>query len=136
MRFLLDTNVVCEAIRPHPDARVLSWLTQNHLSCGLSAISVGEIWKGIQLMAEGRRRSQYESWYAEQESEFNDRVLPVDDRVMKTWGTYCADLQSRNIRPSAFDSLIAATALHHELTLVTRNESDFPGIRLVNPWRS
>lgn len=135
MRFLLDTNVVCEAIRPRPDPRVLSWLTRNQLTTGLSAISLGEIWKGIQSLPKGRRKSNYIAWYREQEEEFQDRVIPIDAAVMKTWGDHCVRLKSEGVRPGAFDSLIAATALHHNLILATRNDADFPGVRLLNPWK-
>ena len=135
MRYLLDTNVVCEAIRPKPDPRVLSWLTCNQLTTGLSAISLGEIWKGIQSLPKDRRRSAYAAWYREQEEDFEDRVFPLDAAVMKTWGDYCVDLEAKGIRPGAFDSLIAATALHSNLVLVTRNDADFPGVRALNPWK-
>jgi len=54
---------------------------------------------------------------------------------MRTWGDYCVGLKSKGVRPGAFDSLIAATALHHDLILVTRNDADFPDVRLLNPWK-
>jgi len=62
-------------------------------------------------------------------------VFPIDAAVMRTWGDYCVGLKSKGVRPGAFDSLIAATALHHDLILVTRNDADFPDVRLLNPWK-
>lgn len=135
MRYLLDTNVVSEAIRPRPDSKVLSWLTQHIAAAGLSAISVGEIWKGIESLPEGKRRNEYVKWFQELETEFQDRVFPIDAAVMKTWGSYCAELKARGVRPASFDSLIAATALHHGVTLVTRNDGDFADVPVLNPWK-
>ncbi|MEM7699239.1 MAG: type II toxin-antitoxin system VapC family toxin [Verrucomicrobiota bacterium] len=134
MRFLLDTNVVSEAIRSLPNRNVLSWLAQNSVSSCLSAITVGEIWRGLELM-KGKRKSQLQGWVAELESEFADRILPLDSSMMRGWGRYFAAQQRGGQRLSFADSLIGASALHFDLTLVTRNESDFPGVPVLNPWR-
>ncbi|MDF1861926.1 MAG: type II toxin-antitoxin system VapC family toxin [Verrucomicrobiales bacterium] len=134
MRYLLDTNVISEAIRPRPNRSVLSWLTQHAPSSGISVITMGEIWKGIESLPEGRRREAYEDWFRSQEEEFADRVVPLEFDVMKTWGIYAAEQAREGRRLLSFDSLIAATALHHGMTVVTRNEEDFPGVPVENPW--
>jgi predicted nucleic acid-binding protein len=137
--FLIDTNVLSEYNRPGtPNAGVRRWLeTADRLSQHVSVITMAEIKKGIELLAPGKRRSQLEQWLTEDlESWFGGRVIPVDRLVADRW----ASLVARNVRTGrplpTIDSLIAATALFHGLTVVTRNSPDFEtaGISTLNPW--
>jgi predicted nucleic acid-binding protein len=137
MSYLLDTNVISELARRQPDARVVRWLRgvpDNALH--LSVLVVGEIRKGVEQLQEGRKKEQLRLWLEQDLIVwFEDRVLPVNVGVADRWGKLLAEL-GRTV--PAVDSLIAATALHYGLRLVTRNEQDFqfPGLEVVNPWRS
>ena len=102
----------------------------------MSIITLAEIQKGIELLAEGRRRAQLERWLAQDlETWFSGRILPVDRKVAMRWASLVAH-GSRAGRPLPTDSLIAATAFAYGLTIVTRNTKDFEGIgaTIVNPW--
>jgi hypothetical protein len=135
LSYLLDTNVVSEFVRPRPSSAVVSWFeTVPGSALHLSVISVGEIRHGVEAMRGGRRRELLRVWL-EQELPgwFEGRLLPVSTSVADRWGRLLAEVG----RPvSAVDSLLAATALHHELRLVTRNVKDFRfrGLEVVNPW--
>ena len=137
--FLIDTNVLSEYNRPgSPDAGVRRWLeTMDRQSQHVSIITLAEIQKGIELLAEGKRRAQLEQWLTQDlEAWFSGRVLPVDRQVAMRWASLVAQ-GSRTGRPlPTVDSLIAATALAHGLTIVTRNTKDFEGIgaTIINPW--
>ena len=139
--FLIDTNVLSEYNRPGgPDAGVRHWLeTTDRQSQHVSIITLAEIQKGIELLAEGKRRAQLEHWLTQDlEAWFSGRVLPVDRKVAMRWASLVAQ-STRTGRPlPTIDSLIGATALAHDLTIVTRNISDFEaiGVTIINPWAS
>lgn len=137
MSYLVDTNVVAELARRQPDHRVVAWFKQvPDAALHLSVLTIGELRKGVESLAEGQRRERLRVWLENDIAEwFGDRLLPVSAAVADRWGLLLADVR----RPvPAIDSLLAATALHHELRMVTRNEKDFsfPGLAVVNPWRS
>ncbi len=133
----MDANVLCEATRPQAEARVLDWLDRHDAELHVSVIALGEILKGIHLLAEGRKRRRLQTWFAELEASFDGRVLLLDQPVMREWAALYARHQRAGRLLSSFDSLLAATASLHGLTLVTRNEADFPPeIPLLNPWLS
>ncbi len=139
MSYLIDTNVLSELRRKQPDAHVVAWFAERAAqSLFLSVLTLGEIRKGIALLddihADAARRQSLGDWL-EQElpTFFLGRMLSVDAGVANRWG----QLQAQAGRPlAAIDSLLAATALHHNLTLVTRNVKDFAdmGVALINPW--
>lgn len=135
MSYLLDTNVVCELARTRSNPEVLAWFRQIPESgLHLSVLSLGEIRKGVDVLEAGPRREKLRVWL-EQEvpARFERRLLPVTAEVADRWGRLLASCR----RPvPAIDGLLAATALHHDLRLVTRNERDFqfPGLAVVNPW--
>jgi predicted nucleic acid-binding protein len=139
--FLIDTNVLSEYNRPEgPDAGVKRWLeTTEGNAQYVSIITLAEIQKGIELLVEGKRRAQLEQWLTQDlEAWFSGRVLPVDRQVAMRWASLVAQ-GSRTGRPlPTVDSLIAATALAHGLTIVTRNTKDFEGIgaMTLNPLES
>jgi len=138
--FLIDTNVLSEYNRPGgPDAGVKRWLeTTDRQIQYVSVITLAEIQKGIELLAEGKRRLRLEQWLKEDlESWFSGRLILVDRPVASRWASLMA-IGVRGGRPlPALDSLIAATALAYDLTIVTRNTRDFEGIgaMTLNPWR-
>jgi hypothetical protein len=133
--FLVDTNVLCEAIRPRPDARVLDWLDKHDALLHVSALSLAEITKGIQLLPAGKKRRALQAWYEELLEAFAERILPFDATTARVWGEMTARHQHAGRILASFDSLIAATAAAHNLVLATRNTADFPAdIPTVNPW--
>jgi predicted nucleic acid-binding protein len=136
MNYLLDTNVLSETVRPHPDAGVLRWLEaapQERLY--ISALTFGELRKGVSLLSEGKKRQNLLHWLEhELAGWFEGKILAVDKDVADKWG-FCLAQIGRTL--PAIDSLIAATALTHNLVLVTRNIKDFEGIaglEVLNPW--
>lgn len=138
MKVLLDTCTIAELRKPRPDAGVVaavSAIPDEHLF--LSVVSLGEIVKGIGLLAAGKKRNELTSWLAALEGQFSERILPIDVETGKAWGELTARAQRRGLVVHAADGLIAATALRYGLHVMTRNEGDFKasGVRLLNPWR-
>lgn len=140
MRYLLDTNVLSEPMKPRPEPRVLSWLEeQSPLDLAISVLTLGEIEKGIRLPPEGRKRERLTTWLVgELSRQFLGRVLPVDDRVALAWGRLTADARLRHRDLPVIDGLLLATAAAHDLILVTRNEKDCRdrGVPIHNPWEA
>lgn len=133
MSFLLDTNVISE-IRRGRDANVAAWAqTWNDADLHLSALTVGEIRKGVERLRghDPEQAAVFDAWLAELQERFGDRILGVDVEVAHDWGK----LNARAERPTV-DSLIAATARMHDLTIATRNTADFRDcdVPLLNPW--
>jgi hypothetical protein len=137
-RWLLDTNVLSEPSKPRPNRAVVSWMeAQPSESLAISAISVGELRHGIERMAAGARRLDLERWMERVlVPHLGDRIIPVDVRIAEAWGRLTARRAMVGKTVPAVDSLLAATALVHSLTLVTRNTADFSGLglELFNPW--
>jgi predicted nucleic acid-binding protein len=136
--FLLDTNVLSEMSKPAPDHNVLGWIDRVDESLlHLSVLTIGEIRKGIQKLPPGRRRAYLEAWLdTDLRTRFTGRVLPVDYAIASRWGALAAQADRAGKRLPVIDGLLAATALEHDLTFVTRNASDVAvsGVRLLNPW--
>ena len=135
MPYLVDTNVLCESSKAHPEPAVLQWLSDHDAELHVSVLSLGEMLKGIHLMDTGNRRHDIERWYQRIERWAANRLLAMDAPVMTTWGRSYAKHQRTGRKLPPMDSLLAATALHHHLTIVTRNNTDFPDdVPLLNPW--
>lgn len=139
MSYLVDTNVLSELRRKLPDPQVVAWFAaRSAQSLFLSVLTLGEIRKGISALGgvDARRRQALSDWLeVDLPTFFLGRVLGVDAAVADRWGY----LQAQAGGPvPAIDSLLAATALQHNLTLVTRNVREFAGlgVSLVNPWES
>ena len=138
MRFLLDTCVISDLVAKQPDPGLVDWIdgiAEERLY--LSAITIGEIKRGIDKLPDSRRKSELGKWLQDELLiRFKDRILPIDTDVMLVWGELAANLEKQGRKMPAIDALIAATALHGNLDLVTRNERDFihTGIRIANPW--
>lgn len=135
MKFLLDTNVICEAVARNPHLKTMAWIASHEKKSTLSCITIGEIWKGIHRLPQGKRRDSTQLWVEGLENNFQSLILTLDSTVLKVWGKLYADCQGRGINLTIMDSLLAATALAHDLTLVTRNTRDFPPeVPTLNPW--
>jgi predicted nucleic acid-binding protein len=135
MSYLLDANIVSETVRRTPNKAVIAWLDGlPGEALFVSVLTLGEIRKGIETLADRRRREKLRLWLEhELPAWFEGRVLPVDLAVADRWGRLLSEVG----RPvPTIDSLLAATALHHELRLVTRNAGDFdyPGLQVINPF--
>ena len=140
MNFLLDTNVVSETTRPQPSATVLDWMAaQPRESLFISAITLGELRRGALLLATGKRRNALLRWIETGiKADFAGRILSVDTAVMERWAELQIATQKAGRSLPLIESLLAATALAHGLTLATRNLTDFKsaGVPLLDPWAS
>jgi predicted nucleic acid-binding protein len=136
--YLVDTNVPSELTRETPDARVAAFLKNaGKESVFLSVMTIGEICKGIDLLPASKKRSGLQSWLdIDVRSWFAGRILPVTESIAERWGHLAAAAKQRGVAMTVVDGVIAATALEHGLTMVTRNVSDFAGLGVVllNPW--
>jgi predicted nucleic acid-binding protein len=136
--FLLDTNVLSEFARTgEPDEHVDSWLkTTAEESLFASVLTLAEIRRGIELLPTGKRRAQLEQWQEDLVASFEARLFPVTKAIADRWAVLSAQTQRKGIALSNIDGLIAATALEHDLTLVTRDVKGFAGVDvpLFNPW--
>ncbi len=137
--YLLDTNVISELIRPRPEIRVTSWVDSvDEDLFFLSVLTLGEIRKGIAALGGSSRRARLELWLeGELRPRFAGRILSVDEPVADRWGSLAGQLAASSQPPiPVIDGLLAATALHHNLVLVTRNAKDVArtNAQVFNPW--
>lgn len=136
--FLLDTNVPSELTKPNPQSSVSEWLeAADYSKLYFSVISLGEIMNGITALPASKRRTDLQFWLdGTLRPWFAGRVLPVTEQIAERWGQMAATRQMRGMPLKVADGLIAATALEHDLVLVTRNEKDFIGlgVEVFNPW--
>ena len=138
--FLLDTNRVSELVRVHPEPRVMEWLegTDEGLLY-LSVLTLGETRKGLAALPQSKRRTHLETWLeVELQGRFSGRILPIDATVADRWGLLAAQAKRMGMPLAIIDGLLAATALHHNLTVVSRNVSDFANaqVPVLNPWEA
>ena len=136
--FLLDTNVISELVKPNPARKVTSWLEGiDEGLLYLSVLTIGEIRKGITALAQTGRRVAIEAWLEKDLSDrFVGRILPVTKEIANRWGVMAGQAHLKKILVPVIDGLMAATAQHYNLTLVTRNIKDIVHTRvdLFNPW--
>jgi predicted nucleic acid-binding protein len=136
--FLLDTNIPSEMTRPRPQPSVIGWLDDaDDGQLYFSVVSLGEILKGVTLVSESKRRRQLQEWLDETlRPWFEGRILPVNQPIAERWGVLAGQCQMKGRPLKVGDGLIAATALEHDLTVVTRNVKDFAslGVTVFNPW--
>ncbi|TSD84398.1 type II toxin-antitoxin system VapC family toxin [Mycobacterium sp. KBS0706] len=132
--YLLDTNILSETRRTRAEPRVLSFLSAaDPAQLFVSVLTIGELRKGIEVRhrSDAKMAAKLSTWAEALEASFADRVLAVDTATAKLWGVLSADRP----RP-VIDTLLAATAIVHDLTLVTRNAADVAGtgVSVLNPW--
>jgi toxin FitB len=136
--FLLDTNVPSEMTWQVPQQSVAQWLEDAEDSqLYLSVISLGEISKGLVTLSEGKRRKALQEWLGETlRPWFQGRILPINEAIAERWGRLAGQSKMKGHPLKVEDGLIAATALEHDLALVTRNVRDFEGLGvvIVDPW--
>ena len=137
MKVLLDTCTLSELRLPKPDAGVANAVRDlDSDDLFVSAISIGEIVKGVALLADGQKKRLLQSWLQTLERYYGDRLLPIDLETCRMWGELTAAAQKAGRTIPVSDGLIAATARRHGLYIMTRNTGDFEptGVPLLNPW--
>jgi predicted nucleic acid-binding protein len=137
--FLLDTNIISELMKSRPDRHVVAWVeSMDESVLYLSALTIGEVRKGIDMMEPGNsRRAALQSWLDRDiRARFAGRILSFDENVADRWGQIEAAAKRRRVALPTVDAQMAATALHYNLTLVTRNVGDVEqtGVPVLNPW--
>ena len=134
MKFLVDANVLSEPTKPEPSAHVIEWLRRHERELAVDPIVLGEIHFGILLLPRGRRRSRLERWFDEGVGRL--QCVAWDAATGLRWAALLASLRNAGQAMPIKDSLIAATALTHDLTVVTHNIADFAKakVRVVDPF--
>ncbi len=140
MRYLLDTNIVSEFVKPSPSQSLIAWMEQQaDEDLFVAALTVAEIGRGILEKPAGKRRSELEAWFAGPEGPqalFQGRVLPFDEKAVLIWARFMAGGRAKGRPRSGLDAIIAAVAEVNACIVVTANEKDFEGIEILNPLRS
>ena len=138
MKYLLDTNVISELIKKEPNLGVLNWMDERDESAlFLSVITFGELQKGISKLSDKDRATRLQVWIDQDSTErFHGRTLSLDLNILMTWGQIQGNSEKGGIALPVMDSLIAATAITHNLTVVTRNVKDIERcqVPVCNPW--
>ena len=140
MRFLLDTNIISNITKPTPSEALLAWMAdQADQDLYISSLTVAEIRRGVLEKPAGKRRRELEAWFSGPEGPqalFAGRVLAFDEKAALAWAKLMADGKARGRSRSALDTIIAAIAEANDCVVVTDNEKDFEGVKLINPLRS
>ncbi|MBI2922819.1 MAG: type II toxin-antitoxin system VapC family toxin [Planctomycetes bacterium] len=133
MTYLVDANVFCEPTRPAPDPAVVEWLMANEGNFVVDAVVLGEIGLGVLSLPQGRKRARLETWFHSVCRSVE--CLPWDAVTSLRWARLVVELKRKGRRLPLLDSMIAASALVHDLTVATRNVADFKptGARVLDP---
>lgn len=139
-RYLLDTNIISNATKPAPSEALVAWLAgQSDEDLFISSLTVAEIRRGILEKPAGKKRRELERWFSGPEGPqalFAGRVLPFDEDAALVWARLMADGAARGRPRSPLDMIIAAVAEANGCVVVTENEKDFAGLKIVNPLRA
>jgi predicted nucleic acid-binding protein len=140
MNILLDTNVISEMVRKQPNDKVVSWIeSHDESSLYLSVITLGELVKGIGKLRDDNRVKRLERWvYHDLVQRFEGRIITLDASVMINWGRIQGHAARDNYTLPIMDSMIAATAIEHNMIVATRNTEDLIrcGADVINPWNT
>jgi predicted nucleic acid-binding protein len=136
VNYLVDTNVYSELAKSKPDPKVVAWLRKHEGALYISALTVGEMRRGIERLPNGRRKTQLRAWLLALCDCMKGRVLGFNTSTAHVWGQLKAKWDKADIALPSIDSQIAATARRFSLTVVTRNVSDFErtGVKVLNPF--
>ena len=137
MRWLLDTNVISETVKPRANTKVTSWLQdQTNGAFAISVVTLAEIREGIESVDDDWRRRELTEWLRAAIALFGQDALPLDDAVLIDWLRLSRQLARSRITRQAPDLLLASTARVHKLVIATRNTRDFAstGVTTYNPW--
>jgi predicted nucleic acid-binding protein len=139
-RNLLDTNIISNVTKPAPSEALIAWMAeQSDASLFISSLTVAELQRGILEKPEGRKRRDLERWFSGPEGPqalFAGRVLPFDEKAALVWARLMAEGTAKGRPRSPLDMIIAAVAEANDCVVVTENERDFAGVKIVNPLRS
>ena len=139
-RYLLDTNIISNVTRRDPSAALTAWMAeQPDEELFISALTIGEIRRGLLEKPKGKKRALLETWFNGPEGPqalFTSRVLPFDERASLVWARLMADGTAAGRPRSALDMIIAAIAEANDCIVVTDNEKDFAGLKILNPLRA
>lgn len=137
-RFLLDTNVISELVRPKPNEKTISWLsTQPNETLYISVITLAELMRGVSKLETGNKKLKLNEWIQKEiPNQFDERILDFDKKCAFLWGQWQGEADKLGIPYPVMDIQIATIAARFELTLVTRNIKDFKNlpIQCFNPW--
>ena len=138
MRYLLDTNIISNIVKPAPSKPLIGWMSeQKDADLFIASLTLAEIHRGVLEKPHGKRRVELERWFSGPDGPqmlFLGRILPFDERAAGIWAQHMASGTAQGPR-SALDMIIAAVAQAHDCTVVTDNEKDFLGIEYINPMR-
>ena len=138
-RYLLDTNIISNVTKPEPSAALITWMeARADEELFVSALTVGEIQRGVLEKPAGKKRQTLQSWFSGPtgpQALFAGRVLPFDENAGIIWARLRADGTAKGRPRSALDMIIAAVAEANECVVVTDNEKDFAGLKILNPLR-
>ena len=134
MIYLLDTNVLSEGMKAHPDPKVIEWLDAHQDDSAISALTLAELARGAEAVADGKRKNELLRLLRFMQEDFADAILPFDDAAAWEWARYCKCAYEEGRSVAVMDSLIAATALANDLIVITRNIADFPGLTVLDPF--
>jgi predicted nucleic acid-binding protein len=138
-RYLLDTNIISNVVKPQPSKSLLAWMAvQQDGDLFIASLTVAEIRRGILEKPRGKKRDALDAWFSGPEGPqalFAGRILSFDERAGVIWAQFMADGKASGRPRSALDMIIAAVAAANECVVATDNERDFAGVRTVNPMR-
>jgi predicted nucleic acid-binding protein len=139
-RYLLDTNVISNLVKPNPSPALMLWMSeQDDIDLFISALTVAEIQRGLLQKPKGKKRAALEAWFTGPEGPqalFAGRVLPFDEKAALVWARLMAEGSTKGRPRSALDMIIAAIAEAYGCVVVTDNEKHFTGLKFVNPLRA
>ena len=121
-------------MKPQPDSKVIAWLNAHQEDSAISALTLAELARGAEAAADGKRKNELLLRLRFMQEDFADAILPFDDASAWEWARYCKRASEAGRSVTVMDSLIAATALVYDLTVVTRNIADFPGLTTIAPF--
>jgi toxin FitB len=138
-RYLLDTNIISNVIKPDPSPTLLAWMAeQNDIDLFISALTVAEIQRGLLEKPKGRKRALPEAWFVGPEgpqSLFAGRVLPFDEKAALVWARLMSEGTAKGQPRSALDMIVGAVAEANGCIVVTDNDKNFSGLKFINPLR-
>jgi toxin FitB len=134
--YLVDTNIYSEPARPRPDPRVVAWLRKHESELYVCSITIGEIRRGVERLADGKRKTQLRAWLQALCDCMKGRVLSFNTATAHVWGQFKAKWDKTGVVIPSLDSQIAATAHRFSLNVVTRNTGDFArtGVKVLSPF--
>jgi len=138
-RYLLDTNIISNVVKPQPSESLLAWMsTQRDEDLFIASLTLAEILRGVLEKPRGRKRDALDTWFSGPEGPqalFAGRILSFDDKAAPIWARLMAEGTAAGRPRSGLDMIIAAVAVANQCVVVTDNEKDFAGLQIVNPTR-